>query len=77
MYRWIWRKLPYGVPGKIAGVVVFLGGIVGLLWYGVFPAVDPHLPFNNVQVTTPDGAVPHQDVVTPSPSVSRSHSLPK
>ena len=35
-------------------------GVVGLLWFGVFPTVDPHLPFNNVQVTTPDGAVPHR-----------------
>lgn len=69
MYAWIWRKLPYGVPGKLAGVLVFLAGVVGLLWYGVFPVVDRHLPFNDVQVTTPDD-------VAPSPTSSAAH-LPK
>ena len=76
MYAWIWERLPYGRIGKIAGVLVFFGGVVGLLWYGVFPAIDPHLPFNDVQVTTPDGQVPHQNVVTPSPTPSGSPNLP-
>lgn len=58
MYAWIWRRLPGGTPGKIAGVVVGLAGIAGLLWYGAFPVVDRMLPTNDVQVTP----------VSPSPS---------
>jgi hypothetical protein len=77
LYAWIWRKLPYGTAGKLVGVLLFLGGVGGLLWYVVFPAVDPHMPFNDVQVTTPDGVTPQQDLVTPSPSATRSPSLPK
>jgi hypothetical protein len=75
MYAWIWRKLPYGVPGKVAGCLVALVGIVGLLWYGVFPIVDRHLPNNNVQVTQP-GA--DSISVPPTPSVTPSSApLPK
>ncbi|CAM3320881.1 hypothetical protein [Stackebrandtia soli] len=47
MYSWIWRKLPFGVPGKIVGSLVLLGGVVALLWYFAFPALDPLMPFNN------------------------------
>lgn len=50
MYGWIWRKLPFGVPGKIIGSLILVGGAVALLWYVVFPAIDPILPFNDVQV---------------------------
>ena len=53
MYGWIWRKLPFGTPGKLVGSLVLAAAAVALLWYVVFPAVDPHLPFNNDgQVTT-------------------------
>lgn len=51
MYGWIWRKLPLGLPGKIIGTLVLVGGVIALLWFVVFPAVDPILPFNNVQVS--------------------------
>jgi hypothetical protein len=74
MYAWIWRKLPYGVPGKVAGIVVALGGIVGLLWYGLFPIADRHLPNNNVQVTQPGG---DSFSVPPTPSTTSSPALPK
>ena len=51
MYGWIWRKLPFGRPGKIIGSLVLIGAVGSLLWYVIFPAVDPILPFNDVQVT--------------------------
>lgn len=51
MYGWIWRKLPFGIPGKIIGSLVLIVGAGLLLWYVVFPAVDPILPFNDVQVS--------------------------
>jgi hypothetical protein len=69
MYAWLWHHLPYGVPGKVAGILIALVGVVGLLWYGVFPIVDRHLPNNNVQVTQPGGdsvSVPPTPSVTPS-----------
>lgn len=74
MYAWIWRTLPYGRPGKIAGVLVALAGILGLLWFGAFPIVDRHLPNNNVQVTQPGG---DSVSVPPTPSVTPSAALPR
>ena len=47
MYGWIWRHLPFGRPGRVIGSVLLVLGAVALLWYLVFPAIDPYLPFNN------------------------------
>jgi hypothetical protein len=78
MYAWLWRKLPYGPAGKIAGLTVALAGILGLLWFGVFPIVDRHLPNNNVQITQP-GSDSISVPPTPSviPSGHPSTALPK
>jgi hypothetical protein len=51
MYGWIWRQLPFGLPGKIIGSVLLATGAVLLLWYVVFPAIDPYLPFNDSVLT--------------------------
>lgn len=48
MYSWIWSKLPGGLPGKLAGSVALSAGVVALLWFVVFPAVRPHMPWSNV-----------------------------
>jgi hypothetical protein len=53
VYGWIWRKLPFGIPGKIMGSLILLGAVCAALWFWVFPAIDPILPFNDVQVTAP------------------------
>ena len=50
------RRLPLGTAGKLAGMAMLLVGVAGLLWFVVFPAVDPLLPFNDVQVTAPSGS---------------------
>ena len=59
MYVWIWRHLPGGVVGKLAGTLVLLAGALALLFFVVFPWAEPRLPFN--QVTVP------QESVSPQP----------
>ena len=69
MYAWLWRKLPFGLPGKLIGALGLAVATVALLWYVVFPWAEPILPFDDVQVGT-DGGVPADDVApppTPSP----------
>ncbi|GAB2938381.1 hypothetical protein GCM10027280_28140 [Micromonospora polyrhachis] len=51
MYAWIWRRLPFGLPGKLAGSVLIATALVALLWYVIFPWAEPLLPFDDVQVT--------------------------
>jgi hypothetical protein len=53
MYAWIWQHLPFGRPGKIIGSVILIAATVAILWYVVFPAAEPLLPFDDVQVTQP------------------------
>ena len=50
MYGWIWRKLPGGLPGKLAGSLVLVAAAVALLFLVVFPWAEPRLPFNDVTV---------------------------
>ena len=51
MYSWIWRKLPFGLWGKLVGSLGLAAATVALLWYVVFPWATPLLPFDDVQVT--------------------------
>lgn len=50
MYVWIWRRLPGGLPGKIVGSLVLLAAVVALLFFVVFPWLEPRLPLNDVTV---------------------------
>lgn len=50
MYAWIWRKLPFGVWGKLTGSIGLIAATTALLWYVVFPWATPLLPFDDVQV---------------------------
>jgi hypothetical protein len=52
VYAWIWRRLPFGLPGKLAGSVLLVATVGLLLWYVVFPFATPLLPFDDVQVGT-------------------------
>jgi hypothetical protein len=56
VYTWIWRNMPFDLPGKIIASVVGALTVGILLWYGVFPAAEPLLPFGDVQVTDGGGA---------------------
>jgi hypothetical protein len=48
-------------------MAMLLVGVAGLLWFVVFPAADPLLPFNDVQVTAPSGSPTDYRTATPSP----------
>jgi hypothetical protein len=50
MYVWIWRHLPGGRVGKVAGSVLLLACALALLFFVVFPWAEPRLPFNQVTV---------------------------
>ena len=80
MYSWIWRKLPFGVPGKIIGSLLLVTLVVGALWLKGFPLAEPLLPFDDVNVTD-QGGDPGGDVgpdgVGPSGQVpGDEHDLP-
>jgi hypothetical protein len=48
VYGWIWSKLPGGLPGKLIGSLALSAGVLALLWFVLFPAVRPHMPWSNV-----------------------------
>lgn len=50
MYSWIWRKLPGGLPGKLAGSTILVLAVLALLFLVVFPYAEPRLPWNDVTV---------------------------
>ena len=86
MYAWIWRKLPFGLYGKLTGSIVLLVAVGALLWYVVFPWATPLLPFDDVQVGTTNGqqtgpaeedpnAVIPGDGGAPATSPSAAHSI--
>ena len=55
MYAWIWRKLPFGLYGKLTGSLLLVSAVVALLWFYAFPWAQPLLPFDDVQVGTSTG----------------------
>ena len=50
MYAWIWRKLPFGRWGKLTGSLALAAMVGALLWYVVFPWIEPKLPISQVTV---------------------------
>lgn len=75
MYGWIWRKLPFGVPGKIVGMLILIGGVGALLWFFAFPRLEPLLPFDDSQIEDsptqeeidPDNQIPDEEPSDPAP----------
>ena len=76
MYGWLWRHIPFRQPQLKAVVSVLVVVAVGaLLWYQVFPAIEPILPFNDGQIQDSNGApaqgggtAPADSVQSPGPS---------
>ncbi|HET7310276.1 MAG TPA: hypothetical protein VFJ17_03025 [Mycobacteriales bacterium] len=64
MYVWIWRRLPGGLPGKLAGSLVLLAAALALLFFLVFPWAERRLPFQDITVN--NGPSP-QPTVSASP----------
>ncbi|MFF5176989.1 hypothetical protein ACFY2Q_03030 [Micromonospora sp. NPDC000316] len=78
MYAFIWRKLPFGLVGKLTGSVLLVAATVALLWFVAFPWAEPLLPFDDVQV---ESGVPAEtgggDAVTgETPPAGDEHELP-
>jgi hypothetical protein len=48
MYAWIWRHLPGPFAVRLILALLAVCAVIALLFFVVFPAVDPLLPFNNV-----------------------------
>ena len=57
MYAALFRLLPGGRLAKTFQAVVLVAVVVGILFLWVFPAVAPHLPFEDVTISS-DGAAP-------------------
>lgn len=48
MYAWIWRHLPGPLGVRITVGLVLVLGVIALLFFVVFPWLEPLLPFNQV-----------------------------
>ena len=53
MYAALWRRLPGGRAAKALQLLLLAVLAVAVLFVWVFPAVAPHLPFENVTIDTP------------------------
>ena len=55
MYAALWRALPGGRLAKAVECLVLFLLVVAVLFVWVFPAVAPHLPFENVTLDPGSG----------------------
>lgn len=50
MYGWLWRVLPGPAWLRVLQLAAFAVAVVAVCFLWVFPAVAPHLPFNEITV---------------------------
>ena len=50
MYGWLWRHLPGPLALRLLQSLLLLSLAVALLFFVVFPAVEPLLPYSDVTV---------------------------
>lgn len=74
MYAWIWRRLPGGWQARTATALVLVLALSAVLWYLVFPWVEPKVQFDHGVV----GGDPTVPAGTPAgtPSGAPSGPLP-
>ena len=53
MYAFIWRLLPGPLAVKVGAAIVLLLLVLWLLMAVIFPAVEPHLPIEEVVIGSP------------------------
>jgi len=58
MYAWIWRRLPGPLVVRLLAALVLVGAVVLALFFVVFPAVEPLLPYSDVTVNQGPGPTP-------------------
>ena len=56
MYVWIWRHLPGPTAVRLLQVLVLFLLVVALLFFVVFPWLEPYLPFDRVTSGAPPAA---------------------
>ncbi|WP_067489706.1 hypothetical protein [Actinomadura hibisca] len=47
MYAWLWRVLPGGWPLKAVLALVLAAALAAVLWYLVFPWLEPKVQFDH------------------------------
>jgi hypothetical protein len=53
VYGWVWRHLPGPLAARAATAFLLVVGVVAVLFFVVFPTVEPHLPTSHVTVHQP------------------------
>ncbi|TDE28610.1 hypothetical protein [Actinomadura sp. 6K520] len=53
MYAWIWRHLPGTRQTKTATALGIVIAVAAILWYLVFPWLEPKVQFDDGVVDTP------------------------
>ena len=48
MYTWIWRHLPGPVAVKTLEALIIVLAVIALLFFVIFPWLEPYLPFDRV-----------------------------
>jgi len=48
MYAWIWRRLPGPTAARIGLCMALFLSVVALLFFVIFPWLEPYLPFDRV-----------------------------
>lgn len=52
MYGWLWHRLPGNTVTRVATCAVLVAVAAAVLWYGVFPLVEPLVTLDEVTVTS-------------------------
>lgn len=50
MYVWLWRHLPGPLGIKLVQLLLLFLAVVALLFFVIFPWIEPHLPISQVTV---------------------------